>query len=55
MGFLRDPKALERRLREQARREVLAVLAFSRKLQQAKEDAWYEKFQQAQKNRAKPD
>ncbi len=62
MGFYRTAEEHGEAIRQRARSRVLnAVLdmycleALSRKLQQAREDAWYKKFQQAQKNRVKPD
>lgn len=51
MGFYRTAEAHEKAIRERARYEWLQAVIHFRKLQQAREDAWYEKFQQAQAQR----
>lgn len=58
MGFYRTAEAHEKAQRERAKRAWreyvllgLSIAAYERRRQQAKEDAWYEKFQQAQAQR----
>lgn len=58
MGFYRTAEEMDKALRERARRAWreyvllgLRMLAYERQKQQAKEDAWYEKFKQAQEAR----